>query len=197
MLDPGRWSQGGGVICEEIPKLWGSERYVEEVDFREVGDHLVFFFFIFLALAWAAVVLPAVLRARQDDPLKASERFKRRMEMIAPPTRAWRGRWVVVPRHADPNSRSFKRQQQRRRRIFEALLALLALTAIAALLRGGSWWNLQFLCDAAVVFYVAYLTGAKRKRREVLTKVRPLVVRRAGIDEIQFHEPVRAYGGRR
>lgn len=170
---------------------------MRKVDFREVGDDLVLFFFVFLALAWAAVVMPAVLRAREDDPLTASERFKRRMEMIAPPTRAWKGRWVVVPRHADPNSRSYKRQQQRRKKIFEALLALLSLTILAAFLRGGSWWNVQVICDVAAVVYVAYLVGAKRKRREALTKVRPLVTRSKRLDEIEFHEPARAYGGRR
>lgn len=168
-----------------------------------MGDLLVVFFFIFLALAWAAVVLPAVLRARQDDPLTASERFKRRMEMIAPPTRAWKGRWVVVPKKSDPRSRSYRRQQQRRRRIFEGLIALVALSAGAGLLRAGVWWNIQLICDAALVVYAAYLVGVKRKRLEAVTKVRPLVVRRAtpslgsGVDEVQFHEPVRAYGGPR
>ncbi|MEA2461394.1 MAG: hypothetical protein QOH90_1571 [Actinomycetota bacterium] len=162
-----------------------------------MGDQLVLFFFIFLALAWAAVVLPAVLRARQDDPLTASERFKRRMEMIAPPTRAWKGRWVVVPKTADPRSRSYRRQQLRRRRIFEAAVALTALSLVVAILKGGSLWTVQVAFDVACVLFVAYLVGAKRKRRETLTKVRPLVARRAAIEEITFHEPVRAYGGRR
>jgi len=154
---------------------------------------LVLFFFIFLAVAWAAVVLPAVLRARQDDPLTATERFKRRMEMIAPPTRAWKGRWVVVPK-ADPKSRSYRRQQHRRRRIFEALLGLVVVTVLLAFLRGGSFWTLQMAVDGAIALYVAFLVGAKRKRQESLTKVRPLVTRRS---EVTFHEPARAYGGRR
>jgi hypothetical protein len=171
--------------------------YFEEVEIVEVGDQLVLFFFIFLALAWAAVVLPAVLRARQDDPLTASERFKRRMEMIAPPTRAWKGRWVVVPKNADRRSRSFKRQQHRRRRIFEIALIVAALSILPAVLRGGAWLTLQIALDVGCAFFVAYLIGVKRKRREALTKVRPLVARRSGLDEITFHEPARAYGGRR
>ncbi|MEA2498144.1 MAG: hypothetical protein QOH26_549 [Actinomycetota bacterium] len=157
---------------------------------------MVWFFFIFLALAWAAVVLPAVLRARQDDPLTATERFKRRMEMIAPPTRAWKGRWVVVPK-ADPKSRSYRRQQHRRRRVFEALLGLVVLTVALAILRGGSFWTLQIAIDGAIALYAGFLVGAKRKRQESLTKVRPLVTRHSGLDEITFHEPAHASGGRR
>jgi hypothetical protein len=183
--------------CSEIPGIEDTQRYLEEVEIQDVGDQLIVFFFIFLAVAWAAVVLPAVLRARQDDPLTASERFKRRMEMIAPPTRAWKGRWVVVPRYADPKSRSFRRRQARRLRIFQALVGLVVLTLAVSFLRAGSWWNVQIGADVALAFYAAFLVGSKRKRIESATKVRPLVARRSSLDEITFHEPARAYGGRR
>lgn len=154
-------------------------------------------FLVILVVAWAVVVLPAMLRARSSTPLVAAERFKRRMEMIAP-ARAHAGRWVVVPKVHAPRSRSHKRQLVSRRRTFEALIVTAAALFLVALWRGGRWWDFQILADGVLAIYVSYLIAAKKQREEMVKKVRPLVPRPAkAASEIRFHEPVRAFGSRR
>ncbi|MGH2694937.1 MAG: hypothetical protein ACRDJJ_09010, partial [Actinomycetota bacterium] len=94
------------------------------------------FFLVLLALAWIAVFLPAVLRARQNSPLSTAERFRRRMQLMAPRGRT--GRWVVVPEPYDRLAgRSFRRGQQRRLRIFTTLVAAAGLSGALALFSGG------------------------------------------------------------
>jgi hypothetical protein len=155
---------------------------------------LVLFFSIMLGLAWLAVLIPATLRARRDAPFSAAERFKNRMELIAPSTRANRGRWVVVPRTAAERARirSHRRMQRRRRLMLEWGVASVCVTFVVALVAGAGWWNLHLLADAALFSYVVLLVGAKRRREDARRTIRPLVHERPGRRELA---PARASGG--
>jgi hypothetical protein len=149
-----------------------------------------------LALAWVAVFLPAALRARQASPLSTAERFKRRMQLIAPAARRARGRWVVVPESYDRLARSsFRRGQRRRVQLLLILTTASALSALVALGSGGAAWELHLAFDASLALYVSLLLEAKKRRTERDTKVRALRSRRDA--EIVFEGPAEATGGPR
>ncbi|MDQ4057972.1 MAG: hypothetical protein M3124_02490, partial [Actinomycetota bacterium] len=155
-------------------------------------------FLVVLALAWAGVFLPAVWRARQRTPLKSSERFARRMKLIAPPPgirriagsrRRYRGgRRLIVSRHAGRKLPSHRRSQRQRTRILLLLGVLVPISATAAAhMQGNGWWEIHIACDFSFALYVALLLEAKKRRNERLKKVRPLATRR----------PTRVQRGRR
>ncbi len=149
------------------------------------------FFLVLLALAWIAVFLPAVLRARQNSPLSTAERFRRRMQLMAPRGRT--GRWVVVPEPYDRLAgRSFRRGQQRRLRIFTTLVAAAGLSGALALFSGGGMWEINLALDASLALYIALLLEAKRRREERERKVHSMAPRRP---EVSFEGRAHAYGG--
>lgn len=131
-------------------------------------------FLLLLGAAWAMVFLPAVLRARQATPLSSAERFKRRMQLIAP--RASRtGRWVVVPEPYDRIARSsFRRGQRRRARILVFLGVSAPLSGMVAVAVGGSMWEVHLLLLTSLCVYVTLLLEAKRRRLERSAKVHSL-----------------------
>jgi len=150
---------------------------------------LTLVFLAALAVAWIAVILPAALRARRVAPLSAAERFKRRMQLIAPAP--MRGRWVLVPAsRSRPASSSFNRGQRRRTRIFIGLLVAVAGSAVVATLGVDAMWGAHLGADASLAVYCALLIEAKRRRRERLAKVRP--IRRREPEYVDFLEPVHA-----
>jgi len=152
---------------------------------------LTAFFLGLLALAWIAVFLPAVLRARQNSPLSTAERFRRRMQLMAP--RARTGRWVVIPEpHDRPASRSFRRARDRRLRIFVTLIGAAGASALLALVAGGGMWEVNLALDASLALYVALLLEAKRRREERERKVHRMASRRP---EVSFEGRAEAYGG--
>lgn len=142
-------------------------------------------FLLLLGLAWVAVILPATLRASQATPLSATERFRRKMRLLAPrtprrgPRTPRRGRWVVVPGSSDRLARSaFRRHQKRRRTIFEVLGVAVLSTFVAAVIGGGPLWELHLALDASLAFYVVLLLETKRRRTERVSKVATLEARR-------------------
>lgn len=146
-----------------------------------------------LALAWIAVFLPAVLRARRDAPLSTAERFKRRMNLLAPRARV--GRWIVVPESRDRLARtSFQRGQRLRTRILICLLLTAAGTLAVAVASGGGAWEVHLGSDASLALYVVLLREAKKRRTERTEKVTKIGPRDK--EEVRFHEPVKAMGNR-
>lgn len=159
------------------------------------GELLTFVFLGLLAAAWIAVFLPAVLRARAEAPLSTAERFKRRLDLLAP--RPQTGRWIVVPESYDRLRRaSYNRGQRRRQQILIALLLAAGLSGIAAIFAGGAAWEAHLALDASLAMYVMLLLEAKKRRTERTKKVRSLR-RHASGDEIEFHEPARTASTRR
>jgi len=137
---------------------------------------LTYWFLLVLALAWIAVFLPAAMRARQNAPLSTADRFRRRMELIAP--RASAGRWVVVPESGDRLAgRSFRKGQRSRRHIFAFLMGAVLLSVGAAILFGGALWEVSLAFGASLALYVSLLLEGKRRRVERGKKVRRIQAR--------------------
>lgn len=161
---------------------------------------MILFFSVVLGLAWIAVLVPAALKARREAPLSAAQRFKHRMDLIAPSARR-SGRWVCVPRVGPerPGVRSHRRAQEQRKRLLEVLLGIAGATFLLALLAGGAWTRLHVIADIVLVSYAVLLVGAKRKRADTRMKIRPLVQRREerGRDFDDTFTPLKAYGGSR
>lgn len=133
-------------------------------------------FLVLLAIAWIAVFLPALVRARRAAPLSTSERFRQRMDLIAPRL-ARSGRFVVMPRNSAPRRYDRRRAQRQRARLLVVVSSLVPITAVVAVLRGDGWWTAQVAADFSLALYVVLLREATRRGRERALKVRPLVVR--------------------
>lgn len=136
-------------------------------------------FLIALATAWVAVIVPAVVRARNNTPLCSSERFRRGLQVIAPPAYGGSGRWIVTPRRDDRRvRRSYGDVQRRRSRMLAWLLLVCLITGGVAAWRTGRWWEVHIGSDLALGLYVVALLEIKRRRVERVRKVRPLAGRR-------------------
>ena len=135
-------------------------------------------FLVALATAWVAVLVPAVIRARNNTPLWSSERFRRGLQVMAPPAYGGSGRWVITPRQEDRRvRRSYRDVQRRRSRLLAWLLLVCLMTGGAAAWRGG-WWEIHVGSDLALGLYVVALLEIKRRRVERVRKVSPLAGRR-------------------
>lgn len=137
------------------------------------------FFLAFLTIAWLAIVVPAGLRARETTPFSTAERFKRRMQLIAP--RAYNGRWVVVPAPREELAKvQFRRHQARRRRILYGLVLATVASTMAAFVVGGVMVQVTLSSCGCLTIYVSLLIEAKRRHEERRMKVR-------SIDEHRIH----------
>jgi hypothetical protein len=183
-------------MCEHRSRTWGSVLTVA--------------FFALLAILWMAILVPAMLRARASGPLSSAERFRRKMDLIAPPARA--GRWVCVLDSPDRRARStmlraqrLAKSRRRRRRLLVFLLLCSIGTALYASLRGSAAWEIHIAVDVVLVLYLGFLVESNRRRAERSSKVRsinrkPTPARRArravGADEFEDYQAA-AVGGRR
>ncbi|MEA2508226.1 MAG: hypothetical protein QOG21_308 [Actinomycetota bacterium] len=149
-------------------------------------------FLVVLVLAWFALIIPAAWRAHQTAPFSATERFRKRLDLMAPRATS-QGRWIVMPQSRDRLERAaFRRGQRRRTRILLALIAGVVATAVAALLVGGPMWELQIFLDVSLVLYVVLLVVAKHRRAELVKDLRSREDRRHNVEEAHFFEPLRA-----
>jgi hypothetical protein len=155
-------------------------------------------------MLWIAVMVPAVMRARASAPLSTSQRFRRRMDLIAPPSYAT-GRWVVVldspNRKVSASARKAHRQlrsQRRRRRLLVLIVLAVVGSAIAGGVIGEPWWEVHLGLNAGLALYVGALLEIKRRRAERAVKVRPLRPKRPSHVALtdDFYEPVAAAGRR-
>lgn len=180
---------------------------------------MTYWFLLLLAAAWIAVFLPAVMRARQNAPLSTAERFRRRMELIAP--RANAGRWVVMPEDRDRlRGRSFRKGQRLRRRLLVLLLSASAASLLAAIVVGGAMWEIALAFVASLGIYVVLLLEAKRRRTERAEVVRRIPTQERHVEseafvashadvpsfetdlpsfdeDMSYDDQIRAYGARR
>ncbi|MDQ4064832.1 MAG: hypothetical protein M3161_02170, partial [Actinomycetota bacterium] len=132
---------------------------------------MTFVFLGLLALAWMAIFLPAMLRARAEAPLWTAERFKRKMDALAPRG----GRWIVMPTPGERLRVAARRRRQRRLQgILIGLLIAVGVTFVTGLLAGGAAWELHLATIGVTATYVVWLRDAKRRRTERARKVRPI-----------------------
>ncbi|MFP5298153.1 MAG: hypothetical protein ACLGHL_04100 [Actinomycetota bacterium] len=156
-------------------------------------------FLVIVGLAWVGVFLPAAIRARETTPLTAAQRFKRRMDLIAPQVPRRQGRWVIVPgARAEARARAFARSQARRRAILKFLAIGTAVTGPIGMIASGLISSLATAFSVSLILYVGLLLGTKRQREEQSQKVRSLAQHRLHRDErVVFQEPIEATGGAR
>jgi len=127
-------------------------------------------FFILIAGAWAAFLLPSFFDHRRENPKATTRAFARSKEKLASVTTSQVGSPAYAQQHA----------QRRRQRIFLALLfAALATLVIAVLQSSTLWLGITIIVDMAVGGYVAMILTAKQ----------PKAVRRAPVVPIQTSIP--------
>jgi hypothetical protein len=146
------------------------------------GDRLGLFVIVLLALAWAVVLLPSILRTKLEaSPIDGVRSFERSMGILANARnrRTERpGRWIMVPR-SDVTAPVRRRSRviRRRRQNFERLLALAGVTFLAGFVPQLRWmWFVHLAVDGALGFYVTRLLRYKREEQERAEKVTPIAV---------------------
>lgn len=179
----------------EIRHLARARAYLHLRNTRDRGDLLLtFVFLVLLGLAWVAVFLPAAARARQGTPLSTAERFRRRMQLIAPPPASSRGRWIVVPESTDRLAYvSYRKAQERRRKVFLGLLVATSASFLVSVVTGAVW-AVTSAAGFSLFAYVVLLIGVKRKRQDVRNKIQPL--HRPATARSRDLQPARASGAR-
>jgi hypothetical protein len=136
------------------------------------GVRLGFVFVGALALVWAALLVPSMLRTKlATSPIDGVRSFERSMGILAS-TRNRKasspGRWIMVPRSdvTQPVGRR-SRVVRRRRQNFERLLAAAAITFLAGFIPHLRWmWFVHLGVDGALGFYITRLLGYKRQQQE-------------------------------
>jgi len=127
-------------------------------------------FFILIAGAWAAFLLPSFFDHRRENPKATTRAFARSKEKLANVTVARVGSPAYAQQHA----------QKRRQQVFLVLLvAALASLVIAVVQSSTLWLGITIIVDMAVGGYVAMILTAKQ----------PKAVRRAPVVSIQTPVP--------
>jgi xanthine/uracil permease len=123
-------------------------------------------FFILIAGAWAAFLLPSFFDHRRENPRATTRAFARSKEKLANVTVAQVGSPAYAQHHA----------QKRRQRTFIVLLATALVTLVISVLQSSMMWlGITIVVDMVVGGYVAMILTAKQ----------PKTVRRAPVVPIQ------------
>jgi hypothetical protein len=130
-------------------------------------------FFILIAGAWAAFLLPSFFDHRRENPKASTRAFARSKEKLANVTVAQVGSPAYAQQHA----------QRRRQRIFAVLLLTALATLVIAVLQSSTvWLGATILVDMAVGGYVALILTAKQPKVKVVPRA-PVVPIQAPIQE--------------
>lgn len=146
---------------------------------------------VVLAIVWAAVLIPPMLRARAEgSPADSIGNFRHQLKVlqraapraVAPANTltarpAYRAPQAVptyrLARTFTPESSRRARTLRRRRDVLFALMAGMGLTFLLALLPGfGMLWGAHLLIDAAFVAYIAMLVRMRNVAAEREMKLR-------------------------
>ena len=144
---------------------------------------------LILAVIWAAVLVPPMLRARaESSPVDSIGAFRRQLSVLqrtapAPATGAHRIAPYFPPAGVQPPAPvartaeralriSRSRARQRRRQIFLGLAAAVPVSAAGALVSGGIAWIMPVLVSALLITYVGLLVRARNLAAEREMKVR-------------------------
>ncbi len=127
-------------------------------------------FFILIAGAWAAFLLPSFFDHRRENPRATTRAFARSKEKLANVTTSQVGSPAYARQHAE----------KRRQRIFVVLVFTALITLVIAVLQSSTvWLGITIALDLVVGAYVAMILTAKQ----------PKVVRRAPVVPIQTAAP--------
>ncbi|MEA3501913.1 MAG: hypothetical protein U9R47_04000 [Actinomycetota bacterium] len=122
-------------------------------------------FFILIAGAWAAFLLPSFFDHRRENPWATTRAFARSKEKLANVTAAQVGSPAYAQHHA----------QIRRQRIFIGLVVTALVTLVIAVLRSSiTWLGITIVVDMAVGGYVALILTARQPRAVRRAPVVPL-----------------------
>ena len=117
------------------------------------------------------------------------------MQLIAPPPASSKGRWIVVPESSNRLvTASFRRGQERRRKIFVGLLTATSVSFLMSLFSGGMW-GITVAIASSLFAYVVLLVGVKRRSDDIRSKIQPL--HRPQAERRPELQPARAGGGAR
>ena len=133
-----------------------------------------------LALVWAALLLPSMVRTRiESSPANGVRSFERSMGVLASARNRkgqTPGRWIMVPR-SDVTAPVGRRSRiiRRRRQNFERLLAAAVITLLLGFVPQLRWmWFVHLAVDGALGIYVSRLLRYKREEQERREKVATL-----------------------
>lgn len=137
-----------------------------------------------LGALWACVLVPGALRDRTRSPVASASAFQQAMGHLArrsaaasAPARERPGRQVlVVSRPRKLPLRRVRPVDRRRRRVAEALVAVVLFSLAAAVLLGGMTWGLPLIAGVGVGAYIAALSSLQRQAA-LRAKVHRLPVR--------------------
>jgi Flp pilus assembly protein TadB len=126
-------------------------------------------FFILIAGAWAAFLLPSFFDHRRENPRATTRAFARSKEKLANVTVAQVGSPAYARQHA----------ARRRQRIFLVLLLTALATLVIAVVQSSTLWlGITIAVDLAVGAYVALLLMSRRPkpahRARVVTMPTPI-----------------------
>jgi hypothetical protein len=130
-----------------------------------VGGAVTLLLVILLALLWGIVIVPAILRAREDrSPLGTVGMFRTNMRALGSGLRSTpAGRWILLPSHPDDLLAPRERNLRRRRHLFSALVAGAAGTLVLGLVPGMSdFLKLHLILDLVLAGYIRFLLKVKR-----------------------------------
>ncbi len=147
---------------------------------------------VVLAIVWAAVLIPPMLRARAEgSPADSIGSFRRQLHVLqrTAPSAVAPANSLGVPRYPAPApvptyqmARTFSpspeasrraRTLRRRRDVLLALLAAMGLTFVLALVPGfGMLWGAHLVLDVAFLGYVGLLVRMRNLAAEREMKVR-------------------------
>jgi hypothetical protein len=141
---------------------------------------------LLLALAWAVVLVPSMLRPRfQSSPIDGVRNFERSMGILENTRRGRQqipGRWVMVPKDLPqaPRRRRSRLIHRRRQNFSRLVMAAVGTAVLGAIppLHFLLWANL--VVDATLVLYVFRL----RRWRKAEQKVVPLPTAREPAETI-------------
>jgi len=113
-------------------------------------------FFILIAGAWAAFLLPSFFDHRRENPRATTRAFARSKQKLGNVTAAQVGSPAYAQHHA----------QARRQRIFIALLMTALVTLVIAVLRSSIvWLGIAIVVDLSIGAYVALILASKQPKQ--------------------------------